>query len=93
MNAGKPQPKRLTAKQAAEIADKRKRKSMGYTDKDPRCANCKHYKCSIGYENVAQRAVKREIKCKLGDFHVNPHGCCNLWESKSGEKLEEGGKP
>ena len=85
----KPTPPRLNAKQAKEQADKRKRNAMGYSDSDPRCANCKHYKCSIGYENLAQRQIRKDIICRLGDFKVNPHGCCNQWKSATGEVLEK----
>lgn len=87
------QKKSSTAKHAIERSAKRKGAEMGYTDKDPRCANCKNYKVSIGYENIAQRQIRKEIICRLGGFSVNPHGCCNLWESQKGEKLDDGGKP
>ena len=61
------------------------RKKVGYEVKVPRCGTCLHY---------SPKYFAKEVKpprwlelCKLHDFTVKHHACCDKWKSKDGKEV------
>ncbi len=73
---------------AAKAAERRK--LWGYESHTPRCSNCSAFRKARLRTDAAAPADRIErAQCKKGGFDIEPHGCCDKWQSQStGERLE-----
>lgn len=69
---------------------KRKKKSVGYDNDIPRCANCIHHKKPYVYLTTYSRTAQSPRLCKLHLFQISETGLCDYWKSWAGGGLEDG---
>lgn len=59
----------------------------GYERSVPRCETCVQYrKPGLYLRDSLPRTTPPQ--CKAGAFEVKATGCCDRWQSKTGERLE-----
>lgn len=67
-------------------ASARRRKRAGYEPDVPRCQTCQHFrKARLKLRNSLPYHVPTQ--CDLGDFIVEPTGCCDFWCGRDGVAL------
>jgi hypothetical protein len=65
----------------------RLKRAVRYQTHTPRCATCKHY--SQQNTRLQDTGRIRWVRiCKLHEFTIQTHSCCDTWASKDGEVLE-----
>ena len=62
------------------------KKKVGYQERVPRCSSCRHF--SQQHDMRDSVPFRWLMLCERYNFTIKQHGCCDSWESSTGEVLE-----